>query len=483
MFNSYFTKPFIIIIAFLLFHNLSSAQEVKPELDKFIVDYKDLKKVPSISAGILSKGEITWLGSAGYSDIENSITATPKTIYRIASISKPITAVAVMQLVEEGRIHLDDNALKYIPYFPAKKWKFTVRQLLNHTSGIRNYKSAEEFDSKVHYNTTREAVLLMMNDPLSFQPGTKFQYTTLGYNLLAAIIENVSGMDYNSYLKKYIFEPAHMNSTYAEIQKSIVFNRAHGYIKNEYRELENAPLADLSIKYAGGGLISTPEDLLKFANGLVSGVLVKPATLDTMLQPITLLNGKVISYGLGLSFGTTDDGKYYFAHEGNGTGFCSFFVVFPKSQLAAACLINIKDRDIENPALQLALLAKGEKYEGIKISLADSLLYLTLSRNIDSAIVLYNSLAGDSDHIFLNNEDELLLFGSDLLNINRPVQAIKFFRQLSPRYPDDPAIYMVLARAYYYDKNKGMALKNFRNVLRLEPNNKYAQRMVEVLRK
>ena len=106
MFNSYFTKLFIIIIAFLLFYNLSSAQDHKTELDKFIGDYKDLKRVPSISAGILSKGEITWLGSAGYSDVENSITATPKTIYRIASISKPITAVAVMQLVERGKIRL-----------------------------------------------------------------------------------------------------------------------------------------------------------------------------------------------------------------------------------------------------------------------------------------------------------------------------------------------------------------------------------------
>jgi len=468
---------------FFLIYNFSFAQDIKQELDKYISDYKRLKNVPSISAGVLSKGKIFWLGATGYSDLENTIPANPKTIYRIASISKPITAVAVMQLVEKGKINLDEDALKYVPYFPRKKWKFTVRQLLNHTSGIRNYKTPGEFNSKEHYNTTREALRVMMEDPLSFQPGTKFQYTTLGYNLLAAIIEDVSGMDYNGYLKKFIFEPAGMTSTFAEIQKNIVFNRAHGYEKDEYRGLENAPLADLSIKYAGGGLISTAEDLLKFANSLITGTFIKPATLDTMLVPTKLINGTIVSYGLGFSTNITNDGEGFFSHAGNGTGFSSFFVVFPKSASAAVSLINLKDRDIEDPAIQLASISMGMKYDSIKISLADSLLHLTLRTNIDSAIAFYHNLEKDTNSLFRNNKEELLLFGSDLLNINRPIQTIKFFKLLNLEYPGDPRIISTLATAYYYDGNKGLALRNFRKVLQITPKNKYAQKMVEILKK
>ena len=144
MTGTFLNKFFHLALLFFLIYNFSPAQDLKQELDKYIADYKRLKNVPSISAGVLSNGKIFWLGAAGYSDLENSITANPKTVYRIASISKPITAVALMQLVEKGKIKLDEDALKYIPYFPRKKWKFTVRQLLNHTSGIRNYKTAEE---------------------------------------------------------------------------------------------------------------------------------------------------------------------------------------------------------------------------------------------------------------------------------------------------------------------------------------------------
>ena len=483
MTGTFLNKFFHLASFFFLIYNFSQAQSLKQELDKYIADYRLLKNVPSISAGVLSNGKIFWLGAAGYSDLENHITANPKTIYRIASISKPITAVAVMQLVEKGKIKLDEDALKYIPYFPKKKWKFTVRQLLNHTSGIRNYKTAEEFNSKEHYNTVKEAVNIMMDDPLSFQPGTKFQYTTLGYNLLAAIIEEESGMDYNSYLKKHIFEPAGMNSTYAEIQKNIVFNRAHGYEKDEYRELENAPLADLSIKYAGGGLISTPEDLLKFANSLISGTLIKPASVDTMLAPTKLINGSIISYGLGFSTNITGNREGFFSHAGNGTGFSSFFVVFPKSASAAVSLINLKDRDIEDPAIQLASISMRKKYDSVKISLADTLLHLTLRTNIDSAVAFYHNSQKDTNNLFRNNKEELLLFGSDLLHINKPVQAIRFFKVLNAEYPSEPRIISTLAAAYYNDGNKGLALRNFRKVLQITPKDKYAQRMVELLKK
>jgi serine beta-lactamase-like protein LACTB, mitochondrial len=481
----------LLTLLSLLIYQVSFAQNalkildnknLKEELDNYIIEYKKIKNIPSISAGILMKGKIFWLGTTGYSDVENMILANPKTVYRIASISKPITAVAIMQLVEKGKIKLDDDVRKYIPYFPQKKWKFTIRQLLNHTSGIRNYRTAEEFDSKTHFNSTREAISVVMDDPLSFQPGTKFLYTTLGYNLLAAVLESVTQMNYDAYLKKNIFEPAGMTSTFTEVQKEIIHHRAHGYVKDEYRELENAPLADLSIKYAGGGLISTAEDLLKFADGLITGKLITPAFLDTMLTPTKLSNGKIIFYGLGFSSGITEYGDQFFSHAGNGTGFSSSFIVFPRSGIAVTCLQNIKDRNPEDPALQLALLAMGKKYQKPKFSLADSLLHLTLRTNIDSAIDYCRSLKNEEVNFFTLNKDELFLFGSDLLKINKSSEAVIFLKFITPKYPNDSQALTALANAYYEGGNKGLALKNYRDVLKIDPENNFAKKMVDKLK-
>jgi Beta-lactamase class C and other penicillin binding proteins len=246
--------------------------------------YYETKKIPSISTGILAGDSIYWLGVRGLIDIENSVPASVNSVYRIASISKSITAVAVMQLWEKGLVNLDEDVRKYVPYFPQKKWTITIRQLLNHTSGIRSYKEGE-FHSKNFYTSTREALKVFENDTLKFKPGSDYLYTTLGYTLLAAVIESTSKKNYAAYINENILQPAGMNFTYVDVQREIIPNRARGYIKNSLRKIENAQLADLSIKVAGGGFISTSNDILLFIKGLFNGTLIRRSTLDTMLVP------------------------------------------------------------------------------------------------------------------------------------------------------------------------------------------------------
>ena len=195
---SRFTLLLIAFQAITFTQNLYS-QNYKNELDNFINEYKANKNIPSVSGGVSLNGKIIWLGAVGLADIENNVPAKPNTVYRIASISKAITSVAIMQLFEQGKIKLDEDARTYLPYFPKKKWKFTVRQLLNHTSGIRNYRYGE-FNSTESFKSIKDAIRVVMDDSLQFEPATKYQYTTLGYNLLAGIIENVSGMSYEQYL-------------------------------------------------------------------------------------------------------------------------------------------------------------------------------------------------------------------------------------------------------------------------------------------
>ena len=177
-------------ILFILFYlsisafQISNSQSFENELNNYLKQYKTNKDVPSISCGVSLNGKKTWIGVAGLADIENSVPAKPNTLYRIASISKTITAVAIMQLVEQNKLNLDEDIRTYLPYFPNKKWKFTVRQLLNHTSGIRDYRYGE-FNSTDSFKSIKDAIRVVMDDSLRFEPGTKRLYTTLGYNLLA----------------------------------------------------------------------------------------------------------------------------------------------------------------------------------------------------------------------------------------------------------------------------------------------------------
>jgi serine beta-lactamase-like protein LACTB, mitochondrial len=429
---------------------------------------------------VASGEKIIWMNALGFSDIENQVKASPQSVYRIASISKCITAVAIMQLVEQGRINLDDDARKYVPYFPRKKWRFSVRQILNHTSGLRSYRPGE-FDSKEYYVSSQSALNLILKDSLEFEPGTKYLYTTLGYNFLAAVIESVSGIPFAEFIKKNIFEPAGMNSTFPEFQNEIVMNRARGYNKNNFREFENAPLADLSVKFPGGGLISSTEDLLKFSIAILNGKLIKAATLDSMRIPVKLKNGDTRTYGLGFSLDTDANGKKYIYHLGGGTGFTSLLVIYPDEKISAVHLINLRDRNLDRPAYTLANIAQNRTYEKPKQPAADALLNITLSFGIDSAISIYQVLKKDSSDKYILTREELNLFGRDLILINNLTESIKFYKILLAEYPTFSDAHISLADAYYKDGNKGLALRFYKSALKLEPSNKYLQDMIKRL--
>jgi CubicO group peptidase (beta-lactamase class C family) len=474
-------KSFLVIsLSILLITNIFP-QNISKKLDQYLEEYYINKNVPSISAGLMQDGKIIWLGVKGYSDIENNIAAEKKSVYRIASVSKMITAVAVLQLVEQNKIKLDEDVRKYIPYYPIKRWKFTVRQLLTHTAGIRNYKSSGEFESKEYFQSTKEVINYLSKDNLIYEPGTKFLYTTLSYNLLAAIIERVSGLSFADYIKTNILDPADMKSTYPDFQRNIIPNRARGYERNIYRQFQNTALADLSIKIPGGGLLSTAEDLLRFSDSLLKGKLIAVTTLDSMIVPTKLKNGKTINYGLGLSFGIDESGRKFISHSGTGTGFISMLLIYPQENVSSVHLINMRDRNLGEPAFDIAAISFRREVKNPERSLADFLLELTFNYGIDSSINAYRYLTIDTTNNFIKTKEESLAFGYDLINAFRSPDAIKYFRFLTYSFPNDAEVLIGLADAYYKDGNKGLSIRNFRLALRLKPLNKYANEMIKKL--
>jgi CubicO group peptidase (beta-lactamase class C family) len=468
--------PQIIFIVFV-FSQVSFPQNHKSDLNNFLNEYRANKNVPSISGGVSLNGKISWLGAAGLADIENNVPAKTNTVYRIASISKSITAIAIMQLVEQNKIKLDEDVRTYLPYFPKKKWTFTVRQLLNHTSGIRNYRYGE-FNSTESFKSAKDAIRSVIDDSLLFEPGTRYYYTTLGYNLLAGIIENVSGQNFEEYLNKNIFLPSEMTATYLEHQPKIIYNKARGYIKNYFRKFENAQLADLSIKFPGGGIISTAEDLLRFAGKLISFKLIKKSSLDSMLTPTILKKGDTINYGLGFSFGTDLKGRKYFGHAGAGTGFTGELIIYPENFFASVYLTNVRDRNLENPARSFTAIVLDNIIDKPKQSLADRLMNFYFETSVDSSIMKMEQLSRDSSKTFLVTDDEQVLFGYDLVATGNYPDAIQFFKYLISKKDNNIKYYIGLADAYYKDGNKGLALRNFRNALNLNSKDKYSNDMI-----
>lgn len=471
-FDDKFLKYFIFIILSCPFLLLAQSS-IEHELTQYITSYKAIKNVPSISGGVMKNGKIIWLKTIGYADVENFVPATDSTVYRIASISKLITSSAIMQLVEKGKVKLDDDVRKYLDYFPKKKYTFTIRQLLNHTSGIRDYLPGE-FDSKVYFHSTREVINLLAKDSLDFEPGTAYQYTTLGYNLLAAVIEQVTGMSYLDYVTNNIFKPLKMNRTFADIQKDIIYYRAKGYVRDNTRELKNAPLADLSIKYPGGGFLSTPTDLLKFANALLEGKIFSRVLLDTMSAPTILKNGRSNSYGMGVDRKTDLYGRVYYSHSGNGTGFVSEIDIYPEQKVATVHLINLKDRQLDSPAAEFASIVLGSGYHPIKKSLADRLLPNFFILRTDSVFNLYKKIKSDSSQYYNINEEEFSYLGYDLLRNNLVAESEQLFKLYVTEFPNYYKAYSGLADAYLRDGNKGLAAKNFLYAIKLNPKDNYS---------
>lgn len=308
---------------------------------RLVEEARDKLGVPGISVAIADEDRLVFAAGYGLADVENQVATTSKTVYRIASISKPITATAVMQLVERGRVSLEDPIRKYVPEFPDKGGlTITLRHILTHTSGIRHYKPGEMANPN-HYPSLAEAIAIFKDDPLLFTPGTKYSYSTYAYNLLAGVVERASGLSFEAYLSEHVWGPAGMVDTRLEHPDAIVPHRARPYVRRG-TAVANAPYADLSVKWAGGGMISTVEDLIRFHIALDEGRLLKPETLEQMYTPATLANGTTIDYGLGWRIQVDAQKRRWIFHSGGATGGTTFLLRYPEGKLAVAVMCNLE---------------------------------------------------------------------------------------------------------------------------------------------
>ena len=322
-----------------------SVSERVAAINGLVTSYVSDHHVPGLSVAVVDGGRVMLTQGYGLADVENSVPAIADTVYRIASISKSITAMAAMKLVEAGKLDLDVPIQKYCPDFPRKPWPITTRELLSHQSGIRDYRNEEEAVNTKHYSSIKQALTQFASDPLEFEPGTKMNYTSYGYIVLGCVIEGASGTSYDRYMHQAIFEPAHMPATQLDDVFAIIPHRARGYKINANGELHNSIFVDVSNKPPGSGINASARDMGNFVAALYSASFVPTAVLDQMLTPATTSDKKPTIYGLGFFVGGPL-GKYRglqeAGHGGDQQGFSSVLYLLRERRFGVVILSNLE---------------------------------------------------------------------------------------------------------------------------------------------
>ncbi len=320
-------------------------------IEAAVAEMQTATRVPGLSVAIALDGEVRYAQGFGLADAENQVPVTPDTVFRLASISKPITAIAALQLAEAGRLDLDADVRRYVPSFPRKPWTVTTRLLLAHLGGIRHYQDGEFGSDPVdgrpvgegirRFATLLEGLDVFKDDPLIAEPGTRFNYTTHGYTLVGCVVEAASGERFLTYLKKRIFDPAGMTAARDDDGEALIPHRALGYRMTAAGALRNSELADTSYKIPGGGLVATASDLARLGIALLDGRLLRPETRAAAFTRQSTKTGRAIGYGLGWNVAQRD-GRREISHTGGQPRVATVLYMRPDQRVVAVVLTNLE---------------------------------------------------------------------------------------------------------------------------------------------
>lgn len=349
----------IILFGILSFMIILSAvciaQNLEEKVDEYINSYLKMERF-SGSILIAQKGEILLSKGYGMANYEHNVPNTSKTKFRLGSLTKQFTALAIMQLQEKGLLNVEDPIIKYFPDYPEVGKMITIHHLLTHTSGIPGFTEFADYQKTKMIPTSLEEIIARFKDiPLEFAPGEKYDYSNSGYILLGVIIEKVSGLSYKMFLEENIFQPLKMTSSGYDHHNLILKDRAAGYILSD-GGLINADYIDMSIPHGAGALYSTVEDLYIWDRALYTEQLVKRSSLDKVFTPF------LGNYGYGWVIVDSFNRKAA-AHQGGIDGFATCITRFFNDEICIIVLSNIENAPVGQISRDLAAIILGEKYE------------------------------------------------------------------------------------------------------------------------
>ena len=433
-----------------------------------------LSKRGQFSGSILiaEHGRIIYERGFGKADREHNMAFTPDTPAYLASLTKQFTAMAVMMLAEQHKLSYSDPLSKYFPEFPSYVAKVTIRNLLNHTSGIPDYVGL----GLEHPGLTNMDVLsdLRRHDFPRFLAGEKFEYSNSNYILLALIVEKASRQEYGSFLKRNIFAPLGMKHTFVYSRSGPRVSRAVGY--NRFGDVYDYDL----LTYGEGGIYSTVADLFKWDQALYTEKLVKQSTLAEAFTRGKLNDGSSANYGFGWAIAEYHD-ETIFSHAGRYGGFNTYIKRFPRERATIIFLTNHDFRNMSAIGNALINILHNQPYTLPQLSVAE-LLYRTYRRKgIDVALQRYRSLKQSSDSAYDFSEAELNELGYQLLGMNKLPDAIEILKLNVEAFPSSSNVYDSLAEAFMKNGNKELAIENYKKSLELNPKNANAADMLRKL--
>ncbi len=296
--------------------------------------------IPGLAISVAVDGRVVYAEGFGYADLEQRVPAWPGTRFRIGSISKPLTAVALMQLVEQRKIDLDAPVQQYVPSFPDKGAKITPRLLAGHLGGIRHYKD-NEFLSAKHYDSIVEGLKIFASDPLVAPPGSRYSYSTYGFNLLSAAIESAAAEPFLDYMQRHVFDALGLAHTTPDQNRPLIDQRSRFYARPNDGPFENAPYVDNSYKWAGGGFLSSAEDVVRFGSALLHPGFLTADSLKLLFTSQTTTAGQETDYGMGWAIHKSQSGQRVYEHSGGSVGGSCQLIIYPDTYVVVAMLTNL----------------------------------------------------------------------------------------------------------------------------------------------
>jgi CubicO group peptidase (beta-lactamase class C family) len=359
-------KTKISCSAFILFYLLISlsfnsfSQFSEKKIDQLLSErYKT--DGPGAVALVAKNGEILFKKAYGMANLELGVPMQTNMVFEIGSITKQFTAIAILLLVEEGKITLEDDLTKYIPDYPTHEHPITVHHLLTHTSGIRSYTDMPTF-GEFWRNDYEPAKFIDMfkNEPMDFAPGKEWKYNNSAYFLLGMIIEKASGMSYPDFIEKNIFKALGMNNSFYGSHKKLIKNRAYGYQK-EGEGFINAEYLSMTLPYSAGSIMSTVDDLFTWNTAVHSYKLVSEEMLQKAFTNYTLNNGKETNYGYGWALNSLGENKT-FEHSGGIFGFLTNAIYIPDLEIFVTVLSNNESESLIDVSTRIAGLIAGVEF-------------------------------------------------------------------------------------------------------------------------
>jgi CubicO group peptidase (beta-lactamase class C family) len=421
---------------------------------------------------VAEHGRIIYDRGFGAADIKRNVGFTPNTPVYLASLTKQFTAMAIMMLAERGQLSYADTLSKYFPEFPTYAEKITIRNLLNHTSGIPDY---VQLDLERPGLTNEDVFRTLIRQPaLSFAPGEKYEYSNSNYILLALIVEKVTGQPYNLFLQNKIFVPLGMKHTFVYDRSRQKTSRAIGY--SRFGDVSDYDL----LTYGEGGIYSTVADLFKWDQALYTEKLVKRATLNEAFTRGKLNDGSSISYGFGWVIADYN-GETIYAHAGRYGGFNTYIKRFPNERATIIFLTNHDFKNMSAIGNALISILHEQPYTLPKLSIAELLYRTYRTQGIAATVERYRSLKQSADPAYDFSEAELNELGYELLGMNKTQDAIEILKLNVDAFPSSWNVYDGLGEAFMKNGNKELAIENYKKSLQLNPQNSNAEDMLKKL--